>query len=449
MSRRAEEGRTATAAAAVLWLRHCLHGPRQCGLCRSEDEPDLHFSATVYGLGGGLFFLSYALCEIPSNLLLVRIGARRWIAQIMIAWGAVAAGMMFVRTPAEFYCMRFLLGIAEGGFFPGVIFYLTQWFPREHRGRVVSRFFFAGPVSAAIMGAVSGQLLALQGTLGLAGWQWLFLVQGLPAVVLGIVVLMLLPDRPADARWLSADERAAVDRRLTEGGEASSNVQTDVRTVIASPLVRRLAACAALIYASNYSLVLSAPLLLQGVTRWSATRVGLIMSGSYLLAAVAMLLNGQHSDRWRERYLHVLAPMLIFVLACLGMALGKIPALVVGCYAASVVTSWSLQAVFWLIPGDATHGRFAAIGIAAIGCIGMLGAFVGPYAWGLAKDATGSYQTGLIGLAALYGIAAAILLTVRRGQHARAGRALRAEPSLPHLGSCGHPVLRALHRAGP
>jgi MFS transporter, ACS family, tartrate transporter len=392
---------------------------------------DLHFSATVYGLGAGLFFLSYALCEIPSNLLLVRIGARRWIAQIMIAWGALAAGMMFVKTPAGFYCLRFLLGMAEGGFFPGVIFYLSQWFPREYRGRVVSRFFFSGPISAAIMGAVSGQLLGLNGTFGLAGWQWLFLVQGLPAVFLGIVVLIYLRDRPADADWLTADEKVAIDRRLAVDHAATADlVHGNIRSVLASPLVRRLALCCALLLGSNFSLTLSAPLLLQGATHWSATKVGLVMSASWTVAALAMLVNGQSSDRRRERYLHAAGPMLVYAAACLGMAFGRGPTWVVLCWAVSLVASWATQAVFWLIPGDEVHGRSAAISVAAIGCVGMIGAFVGPYAWGLAKDSTGTFQAGLIGLAVAYSIAVAILLSVRR-----ALRLDRVGPSGPKFAS--------------
>jgi MFS transporter, ACS family, tartrate transporter len=385
------------------------------GFAALRMNQELHFSATVYGLGGGLFFLSYALGEIPSNLLLVRIGARRWIGSIMLAWGAIAAGMMLVRTPAQFYCMRFLLGVAEAGFFPGVLFYLTQWFPREHRGRVVSRFFFAGPVSAAVMGAVSGELLALQGKLGLAGWQWLFLLQGLPAVILGAVVLKYLRDSPAEAQWLTPAESSWLDHRLAAEREGMAQAQYgNIRSVITSPLVRRLALCGALIYGSNYSLTLSAPLLLQGVTHWSATNVGLMMSLAYVLAALGMLLNGQHSDRRRERYLHSALPMLVYAAACLGMALGRAPAVIVPCYVMSVVAGWAVQAVFWLIPSDETYGRPAAIGFAAIGCVGMLGAFIGPYLWGVAKDFTGTYRVGLIALSVAYSLAAAIVLLMRR-----------------------------------
>src|ERR1700733_3717994 len=177
---------------------------------------DLSFSATVYGFGAGLFFLSYAACEVPSNLLLCRLGARRWLARIMVSWGLVAMAMVFVRTPAQFYIARFILGVAEAGFFPGVIFYLTQWFPPEVRARSITRFYIAWPLSSAVMGALAGALMGLDGRLGLSGWQWLFAVEGLPAVILGVVFFFYLPDGPATARWLTEPERSAVLKRLAD-----------------------------------------------------------------------------------------------------------------------------------------------------------------------------------------------------------------------------------------
>src|SRR3984957_13523757 len=168
---------------------------------------DLHFNASIYGFGAGLFFVSYAACEVPSNLLLYRVGARRWFARIMFTWGLLAMGMLFVKTPVQFYVMRFLLGMAEAGFFPGVIFYLGQWFPQQMRARAISRFYIALPISQVLMGAIAGFLLGLQGKAGLAGWQWLFLLEGLPAIVLSIVLLIFLPCGPEEAKWLTEEER--------------------------------------------------------------------------------------------------------------------------------------------------------------------------------------------------------------------------------------------------
>ena len=193
-----------------------------------QMNQDLHFSATIYGLGGGLFFVSYALFEVPSNLLLVRFGARRWITRIMLTWGALAAGMMFVRTPLQFYVMRFLLGLAEAGFFPGIILYLSHWFPAGYRGRAISRFYIAWPLSSVFMGAVAGALLNLQGRLGLAGWQWLFLLEGLPAVAMSVVVFRLLPDRPRDAPWLRRARRNG-----SKPGWRTRRRQSAARTIMA------------------------------------------------------------------------------------------------------------------------------------------------------------------------------------------------------------------------
>jgi MFS transporter, ACS family, tartrate transporter len=188
---------------------------------------DLHFSNSTYGLGAGLFFLSYAICELPSNLLLVRVGARRWIARIMFTWGVLAVGMMFVHTPIQFYTMRLLLGAAEAGFFPGVVFYLTQWFPANMHARAVSRFYVAVPLSSVLMGFVAGWLLNLHGRLGLAGWQWLFLIEGLPAIILSFIFLVYLPDRPEDAKWLTSEERDWLLNRVRQERPASKIIHTD------------------------------------------------------------------------------------------------------------------------------------------------------------------------------------------------------------------------------
>src|SRR5580658_1139797 len=180
---------------------------------------DLHFSASVYGFGAGLFFIGYALCEVPSNLALLRFGAKRWLARIMFTWGLLAAAMMFVRTPLEFNAVRLLLGVAEAGFFPGVLYYLMLWFPARMRARAVSRFYIAMPLSSVVMGSLAGWLLGLGGKLGLAGWQWLFLIEGLPAVAFSFVILKLLPDSPASAKWLSVDEQAWLQNQLRMDGE--------------------------------------------------------------------------------------------------------------------------------------------------------------------------------------------------------------------------------------
>jgi MFS transporter, ACS family, tartrate transporter len=382
---------------------------------------DLHFSATVYGLGGGLFFLSYALLEVPSNLLLVRFGARRWIARIMLTWGLLAAGMMFVRTPTQFYVMRFLLGAAEAGFFPGVVFYLMQWFPAEHRGRAVSRFYVALPLSSVVMGAIAGSLLNLHGRFGMAGWQWLFLVEGLPAVLLSAVVLVALPDGPAQAAWLTDDERKWIQERLSADRAALGGViDHSVARALLDPRVWQLGICNLFILGSTYAFILSAPAVLQGSTRWSATEVGFLVSMSGLLGAAAMMLNGWHSDRRRERHLHTVIPLTVIAGAFLAMGLSIAPWIVVPAYVVVFVCQNAVQATFWLIPSDVLHGRSAAVGVAAIGSIGMVGSFIGPYAWGAARDFTGDYQTGLLWLVVPHLAAATIVLAVRHRARLRA-----------------------------
>ena len=379
-----------------------------------QMNEDLQFSAAVYGLGGGLFFLSYALLEVPSNLMLVRFGARRWIFRIMLTWGVIATGMMFVTTPMQFYVMRFLLGAAEAGFFPGVVYYLMQWFPAEHRGKAISRFYIALPLSSALMGAMAGALLDLRGTLGLAGWQWLFLVQGSPAILLSFVILKFLPDGPAGARWLTEPERDWIFQALA-ADNTRHGVQADhgVLRALANPLVWLLGIASICILGSSYAFTLSAPAILMQATQLDATHVGFLMAGVALFSALGMLLAGWHSDFRRERYLHVATFMLLLATAYLTLGLATAPLLLVGAYAMTVIAGNANQAVFWLIPSDVLRGRSAAAGVAAIGSIGMIGSFLGPYAWGVAKDATGNYEAGLMAIAIAFLVAGLIVLGLR------------------------------------
>ena len=380
-----------------------------------QMNQDLHFSNTVYGLGGGLFFLSYALLEVPSNVMLMRFGARRWIARIMFTWGLIAMGMMFVKTPMQFYVMRFLLGAAEAGFFPGVVFYLMHWFPAHERGRAISRFYVALPLSSVVMGVLAGALLNLQGTLGLAGWQWLFLVQGLPAVVLSVIILLRLPNGPAEAHWLTDDEREWITQRLAADDRMPGvAADTGVLRALLEPRVWLLGLASMCVLGSAYAFGLSAPAVLQGVTHLDASGVGFLIAGVSVLGAVSMITAGWHSDRRRERHLHVAT--YLFAMACAFAAMGSTttPWIVVLAYVATIIFGNAIQAVFYLIPSDFLRGRSAAGGIAAIGSIGMVGSFIGPYAWGIAKDHTGDFQAGLLSLTVPYLVAAAIVLVMRK-----------------------------------
>ncbi|HEY2750127.1 MFS transporter [Phenylobacterium sp.] len=381
---------------------------------------DLHFSASVYGLGAGLFFISYAALEIPSNLILARVGARRWIARIMFTWGVIAVGMMFVRTPWQFYVMRFLLGAAEAGFFPGVIYHLTLWFPAQHRGRAISRFYVAGPLASAFMGAVAGSLLGLEGRLSLSGWQWLFLVQGIPAILMSLLFLLYLPDTPATAKWLSSDEK-----RWLETGLAADHALTrspgehNTFKALRDPRVLAFVALNFMTLGAYYAFNLSAPSVLETATGLSAGRIGFFVSIAGLMGAAAMIFNGWHSDLRRERYLHLAAPLLIQAACFAVMASTHAPVVMLGAYMILITANWAAAAVIWLIPGEILDPRSVAVAVAGINGIGQLGSFVMPYAWGLARDATGDFHTGLAALTAPYLIAGAIVLVLRQGHRRR------------------------------
>src|SRR5580704_6346293 len=256
---------------------------------------DLHFSATTYGFGAGLFFLSYAACEVPSNLLLYRFGARRWLARIMITWGVLAMAMLFVRTPAQFYTMRFLLGVSEAGFFPGVIFYLMQWFPPQLRARAISRFYISLPLSSVFMGLIAGALLNLDGHLGLRGWQWLFLVEGLPAVLLGIAFFVFLPDSPARAKWLTDDERLWITHHVNEAQSTTPHRGDSILHALLDPRVWQLSIFMLIMLASLYAYTFIAPDIVQRSTHLSTTMVGFIIACLSLLGALGMVLNAMHS----------------------------------------------------------------------------------------------------------------------------------------------------------
>ncbi len=383
---------------------------------------DLHFSETTYGLGAGLFFLSYALVEIPSNLLLYRFGARRWLSRIMISWGILAMGMLLIRTPLHFYCMRLLLGAAEAGFFPGVVYYLMQWFPAEWRARTVARFYIALPLSSTVMGALAGALLHLQGRWGLAGWQWLFLVEGLPAVVLGIVFFVYLPDGPAEASWLKPDERRAILGRLPPAGGAAGAEGAGSELAGAGSFADALrdrrvwlfAAFSFLNLVSLYAYTFSAPSILQSATHLEASRVGLLIAATGLLGAAAMLLGGIYSDRTLNRHGVIVPAALLMSCGFLLCGWTSSAPLVVFSFALIVIGFNGMQGPLWSLPASYIQGRAAAAGFALIGAIGVTGGFIGPYWMGLMRDLTGSYQRGLMTMALPMLLGAGIMLYLRR-----------------------------------
>ncbi len=384
---------------------------------------DLHFSASMYGLGAGLFFVSYALCEIPSNLMLVKFGARRWLARIMLSWGLLAIAMMLVRTPWQFYTMRFLLGMAEAGFFPGVVFYLTEWFPVEHRARAISGFYIALPLSSTVMGSLAGWLLGLNGRLGLAGWQWLFLVEGVPPLLLSLIFYLYLPDRPADARWLTGDEKRWLERRLQEGSAGHApggDVVADLRLVLRDVRIVLVALFFLCILTVLYGWSFSAPAILQELTGRSVGQVGALIAGMGVLGAIGMIWNAQQSDRKRERYWHILVPCLVMAGGFVVGGLTHLPTLAVAAFALTVVGYNAAQGPVLTLPAAFLSGRSSAIGYAVITGVGVLGGFIGPAFMGWARDLTGGYQRGLLLLAVPSAIAAGLIYVLAQRRDAKA-----------------------------
>lgn len=377
---------------------------------------DLHFSASAYGLGAGLFFLSYAICEVPSNLLLVRVGARRWLSRIMLTWGLLSMAMMFVRTPREFYVARLALGAAEAGFFPGIIFYLSQWFPSAAQSRAISRFYVAIPLSSVVMGAVAGMLLNLNGHLHLAGWQWLFLAEGLPAIFMGLLFLRYLPDGPGKARWLTPDEQHWILSRLESeaANQRREHSHENIASAFREPRVWLIGTFLFCAYTGWYGVSFIMPTLIKKTIGLSNTKTGFAVALFGLLGAASMLFSGWLSDRNRERYFHTLVPTLGLVAVYLAISLSTLPWLVLSAFALFFMFGMATQPPVWALPTTFLNGKSAAVGIAIINTLSICGGLIGPSWLGFAHDITGTYERGVMTLAVPALIACLILLIARR-----------------------------------
>jgi ACS family tartrate transporter-like MFS transporter len=372
------------------------------GFAALQMNRDLGFGPKVYGLGAGIFFVAYALFEVPSNLVLVRTGARVWIARIMISWGLVASAMMFVRSAESFYALRLLLGVAEAGFFPGIIYYLTNWYPARERARAYSAFLAAIPLSGIIGSPISGALLELDGVGGLAGWQWLFLLEGLPSVLVGCWVLSYLTERPSAARWLPAEEAAWLERTLeAERAQMTEPHGAGLKRALRNPDVWHLALIYFLVVVGLYGFALWLPQLVKTIPGLSNFQIGLVTAVPYLVAAVGMVLVGGRSDRTGERYLHMAVSTLVGAVGFVLAAYLRSPVPLVVALAVVAFGVLAPIGVFWSLPTGFLKGRAAAGGIAFINSIGALGGFVGPYAVGLVRERTGSFEAALLTLAAV------------------------------------------------
>ena len=380
---------------------------------------DLGFSATLYGIGAGIFFLGYALFEVPSNMVLEKVGARLWIARIMITWGIVSGLMATVVGPWSFLSLRFLLGVAEAGFFPGMILYFTYWYPAEYRGRVISTLFIAVPVANAVASVVSGAILEMDGILGLRGWQWVFIIEAIPAIVLAFVVLWQMTDRPAVAKWLDADEKEwlegelAAERRKVEASGKLSVVQ-----VLTDPRVLAISAIYFFSATANYGITFFLP---QIVKNLGATNfmTGLLTAIPYTVGIVGLLAFGYFSDRFRERRRHLIAAATVggvgFLLAAwLGNSYWALAGMCI-----ATIGTYGSRPTMWPMPSQFLTGASAAVGIALINSIGNLGGYVGPFVVGWIRDSTKSFEMAVYFLAACAFMSGLVAYLARRATGAR------------------------------
>jgi MFS transporter, ACS family, tartrate transporter len=372
-----------------------------------EMNKDLGFTATVYGFGAGVFFIAYFLLETPSNLILVRVGARRWIARIMFTWGLLSGAMAFVQGETSFYIIRFLLGAAEAGFFPGMLFYLSLFFPAAYRGRMVSTFMVATAFSAVFGAPVSSLILYMNGFGGLKGWQWVFIAEAVPALIMSIIILVFLKDSPSEASWLDDDERAwLVARQAAERRQREAVHNLSVLQVLHNPRVVALGLSGFGIAYSTYGIVYFLPQIVKafGLTNM---QTGLVSAIPFLVAAVGMIWYGRRSDRSMERRSHCAIAFLTCALGLVATALLPSPTLRLIALCVAAFGAWSTLPVFWSMPTAFLSGAAAAAGVAYINSIANIAGFIGPFVMGWIKDATGSFDGGLLVIACVC-IAAAI-----------------------------------------
>lgn len=382
------------------------------GFAKLQMLSDLKFSETIYGLGAGIFFIGYFLMEVPSNLALHRFGARKWIARIMVSWGLISASMIFVKTPAVFYALRFLLGVAEAGFFPGIILYLTYWYPASRRSKITALFMTGIPIAGVVGGPLSGWILQrFNNVNGMPGWQWLFIIEAIPSLITGVITYFYLTDKIGDAKWLSVEEKALLERSLAN--ETNKIEVHDGAGAFKSGRVWTLCACYFGIIMGLYGIGFWMPSLIKASGVTNVLDIGLLTMIPYGFAAVAMVMIGRSSDRTRERRWHVVVPAII---GAAGLIISTYvphqPAMAVMALTLATVGILGALCQFWSIPPAFLGGAAAATGIALINSVGNLAGFVSPYLVGWIKDTTKSTDIGLYVIAISLVIAALIVLTV-------------------------------------
>jgi len=385
------------------------------GFAALRMNVDLKFSATVYGLGAGLFFLAYAIFEIPSNLILHRVGARTWIARIMVTWGIVSACFAFIQGAHSFYVLRFLLGAAEAGFVPGIIYFLSLWFPSERRAKAFAIAMSFPMIALIVMGPISTWLMAMTGGLfGISGWRWMFFLEGLPAAILGVVTFFYLKDQPEDASWLTAEEKKWLCGALEEGRRSGSAVEHhSVGAFFSDSRLWVLTILYFLWAYGGYGIMFWLPLILKSVGKYSNVQIGLLYSLPFLCGFICILLIGPHSDRTGERKWHIIICSLCAFISLGASAFVPSPilAFILICIAAGAI--WGMQPVFWTLPADYLSGRTAAAGIALVNAAAGVGGFVGPFIVGWVKDKTGHFEVGVMILAAAFLAMACIVMAMK------------------------------------
>ncbi len=379
-----------------------------------QMNADLGMSAKMYGIGAGLFYITYIIFEVPSNMILAKVGARRWIARIMVSWGIVAIGMAFIKTAGQLYGMRLLLGAAEAGFTPGIIYYLSRWFPSDHRARAMSFFYIAAALASVVGLPISGALLQMHGVFGFAGWRWLYFIEGIPAIVLGVAVLKYLPDTIDKAGWLNNDQKKWLSGKISAESRPHVEKKTgEWKHVFSDGKVWMLSLVWLLQAFGTIGVTLFLPQILKGISGGTDLMVSLLSGLPFVFACICMYVNGQHSDRMKERRLHLGIPLFfsgIFLIA--GLYTGITAAYVL--LIISVALNWSVTPVFWAVTTEYLSGGPVAAG--SIGLINAMANIAGaalPFLMGYIRDRTGNYDIALwiVGIALMLGGLAGFVMT--------------------------------------
>ncbi|HTJ56158.1 MAG TPA: MFS transporter [Devosiaceae bacterium] len=381
------------------------------GFAALTMNQDLGFTASAFGFGAGIFFLGYVLCELPSNLMLARVGARRWIARILLTWGVLSALTAFVWSPASYYIVRILLGASEAGFFPGIIFYLTLWFPRAYRGQMFGSFNVAVPLASVFGAPISGLILQnFDHLAGLHGWQWLFLIEGLPAIIMGLVVLFALPDSPKTASFLDEDERQWLNQRLDSEREAQEKVEHfSVGRALVDPRVLLTCVVAVGLVIGTTGIAIWMPQFVKQMGGLSNLQTAFVAAIPPAFMAIAMIVVGRHSDKTGERVWHTAGPFLVSAVGFLLAALTSNP--IIGLIGLTIGAAGigGASPTIWIFPSTLLTGTAAAAGIALINSVGSTGGFFGPAIIGWVRDATGGFSGALVFLAAAMAVTAAAI----------------------------------------